>query len=189
MIPALLLPLALAAAPLPQGAPAGAPAAKTASLALDPKDGLPVLVGPCTREEILRHREVFGAYLAADPIAPAWKARWQALDAPCVVVAVFGSWCDDSHRELPDLLGLLGEPNPFVEVRLVGVLRDRKAPPAVWPKGVAVPAVERVPTFWVYAQLPGGGYRLMGSIVEAPPVKGQRMAEAILNLLELARRL
>lgn len=189
MLPALLLPLALAAAPPPQDAPAGPPAPRSASLPLDPKDKLPVLVGPCTREEVLRHREVFAAYLAADPVAPAWKARWQALDAPCVVVAVFGSWCDDSHRELPDLLGLMAEPNPFVEVRLVGVLRDRKADPAPWPKGVPVPAVERVPTFWVYAQVPGGGHRLLGSIVEAPPVKGQRMAEAILGLLELARRL
>jgi hypothetical protein len=172
------------AAPPPAVAPAQAPA-----WPLDTKDQQPVLVGLSSSDAILRHREIFRTNLARTELKPEWIARWKSVDTPCVLVVVFGSWCGDTHRQLPDLLALMREPNPFVDVRLVGVRRDKQAEPTAWPKGVAVPAVEKVPTFWVYAQQPGGSYRLAGSIVETPPVKGQRMAEALLVLLEKARLL
>ncbi len=173
----------------PAGPPALIPAAKPGDLPLDGKDRQPVLLGACSAEDILRHREIFRTTLARTELKTEWKARWKAIDTPCVLVAAIGSWCGDTQRELPDLLALMKDPNPFVEVRLVGVYRDKKADPALWPRGVAVPAVEKVPTFWLYAQQPGGGYRLAGSIVENPPVKGQRMAEALVDLLEKARQL
>jgi len=173
----------------PPGLPPMIQAAKPGELARDGKDRQPILLGTCAPEDILRHREIFRANLARTDLKTEWKTRWKALDSPCVLVVVFGSWCGDSHRELPDLLALMKDPNPFVEVRLVGVYRDKKVDAAAWPKGVAVPVVEKVPTFWLYAQQPGGGYRLAGSIVENPPVKGQRMAEALLDLLEKARLL
>lgn len=193
MIPSLLLSLGMAGGSRmvepPLAPPSQPPAVKAEELPLDGQDHQPVLLGPSSREAILKHREVFRANTASANLSAECKARWRALDGSCVVVAAFGSWCGDSHRELPDLLALMQEPNPFVEVRLLGVNRSKKANPADWPKGVAAPAVERVPTFWVYVQQPGGTLRLAGSIVETPPVKGQRMAEALLDLLEKALRL
>jgi hypothetical protein len=47
-----------------------------------------------------------------------------------------------------------------------------------WPAGA----------LWAFTLQPGGGQALAGVIVENPPVKGQRMAEAILELLERAAR-
>ena len=187
----MLLSALLAGVPVPESGPTGPPslppATKPAELPLDGKDHLPILLGLCTAEDILRHREVFRNNVTQAHLQPAWKARWKALDSPCVLVVAFGSWCGDSQQQLPDLLALMQEPHPFVEVRLVGVGRDKKADPAAWPKGASIPVVERVPTFWLYSQQPGGACRLVGSIVETPPVPGQRMAQALLDLLEQAR--
>ena len=190
MLPLFLATVLTYGATMPLAAPLGPPPLlpppTAGGLPLDGKDHLPVLLGPASAEAILQHREVFRSNLARTALKPEWKARWKGLDAPCVLVAAFGSWCGDSHEQLPDLLALMKEPNPFVEVRLVGVYRDKKLDPAAWGKGLPAQALERVSTFWVFAQKPGGGYQLVGSVVETPR-PGQRMAEALLELLEKAR--
>ncbi|MBI4912941.1 MAG: hypothetical protein HY823_09390 [Acidobacteria bacterium] len=153
---------------------------------LDPRDGEPVLLGVVGREAILQHRRAFRDRTESAGLDPGLRARWEGIRTPCILVAAFGSWCEDSRRGLPDLLALQASPNPFIEIRYIGVGRDKQAPPGSWPPGVHGPAVDRVPTFWLWAPQPAGGWRLVGKIVETPPIPGQRMAEAILALLEEA---
>ena len=162
------------------------PAEKEGGLPCDSKDRQVVLLGATTREAFLTHRDVFRDNTKHRDIKAEWATRWKAIDVPCTLVVVFGSWCSDSQVELPDLLALTSEPNPFVTIHYIGVYRDKKLDATAWPKGVAPQVVEKVPTIWLFELEPGGAQKLLGSIVETPP-KGQRMAEAVLDLLALAR--
>lgn len=157
------------------------------ALPRDSKDHQPVLLGAVDRATILAHREILRANTAKITLLPEWKQRWAAMDTPVALVAAFGSWCGDTHRELPDLLALTETPNPFIQVHYLGVYRDKVVLPGVWPAALPAQPVLKVPTIWCYTLEPGGGWKLVGSIVENPPVKGQRMAEGILDLMEKAR--
>ena len=168
----------------PAAPPPMIPAATPGALPCDALDHQPLLIGPTTREAILAHRAVFREATAKTRLPEALVARWQAVKQPLTLVAVFGSWCSDSQHQLPELLALQAHPNPFIEVHYLGVYRDKKVDPAAWPKGCASQNVERVPTFYVYATQPGGGQKLVGSIVERPPKPGQRMSEALVDLVE-----
>ncbi|HEX9081623.1 MAG TPA: thioredoxin family protein, partial [Holophagaceae bacterium] len=112
------------------------------------------------------------------------RARWKAVKRPLTVVAVFGSWCGDSQRQLPELLALEADPNPFIEVHYLGVYRDKKLEASAWPKGCAPQPVARIPTFFFFALQPGGEQKLVGRIVETPPKPGQRMSEALVDMAE-----
>jgi thiol-disulfide isomerase/thioredoxin len=160
------------------------PAAKPGDLPCDSKDQKPVIIGATTREAIRAHREVFRDTLAKAEIPVAWRKRWADLSTPSVLVSALGSWCGDSQREVPDLLALEAEANPFVKVHHLGVYRDKQSAAEAWPQGVAPQPILKVPTFFLFVQQPGGGYALVDSIVENPPKSGQRMAEAILEMLE-----
>jgi hypothetical protein len=143
-----------------------------------------LLLGPTTALAILANRAAFRDNLAKVRLAPDLRARWQAIRRPLTLVAVFGSWCGDSHRQLPGLLALDTDPSPFIEVHYLGVNRDKVLAAAVWPRGCAPQAVGRVPTFYLFAQQPGGGQTWVGSVVETPPRAGQTMAEALVELVE-----
>lgn len=162
--------------PIPASTPGGLPT--------DARDHLPLLLGPAQAKDILAHRAVFRDNLTKFPVSEDLKARWKAVRRPFTLVAVFGSWCGDSHYQLPDLLGLDAKPNPFIEVHYLGVYRDKALSAAAWPKGCAPQKVVRVPTFYLFATEPGGELRLVGSVVENPPRAGQRMAEALVDLVE-----
>ena len=151
---------------------------------LDAHDHHALLLGPTTAQAILAHRVVFRDNLAKVKLAAALRARWKAVRRPFTLVAVFGSWCGDSHRHLPDLLVLQADPNPFIEVHYLGVNRDKALEAAAWPQGCDPQIVERVPTFYLFAQRPGGGQAWVGSVVETPPRSGQSMAEALVELVE-----
>jgi hypothetical protein len=141
------------------------------------------IIGATTPEAILGHAGFSGAREKSSP-GPDLARRWGAIDTPCTLVVVFGSWCGDSHRWVPDAIGLAEEPNPFVSVHWIGVPRSKKAKKADWPLQSIPQKTKRVPTFWLFAPTPGGGTRLAGSIVENPPNAGQGMAEALVELLE-----
>ncbi len=160
------------------------PAARAGELPCDAKDHEPLLLGATTRQAILDHRASFREGTAKAQLPDALRARWKAVKTPLTLVAVFGSWCGDSQRELPELLALEAEPNPFIEVHYLGVYRDKKLETAAWPKGCPPQPVERVPTFYLFSLQPGGGQKLVGTIVETPPKAGQRMAEALVDLAE-----
>ena len=153
---------------------------------LDARDHQPLLLGETTPKAILAHRAVFRDNLAGSPLPAELKARWKAVNRPLTLVAVFGSWCGDSQYQLPDLLALEADPNPFIEVHFLGVDRDKQLAEAAWPKGCASQAVVRVPTFYLFATQPGGAQRLLGAVVENPPRAGERMAEALVELVESA---
>lgn len=160
------------------------PADKAGELPCDSKDMKPVILGATTREAILAHRDIYRDNTAQAVISQDWRRRWADLSTPCILVVPFGSWCGDSQREMADLMALDVEVNPFVKVHYLGVYRDKRTEPAYWPQGVAAQPVLKVPTFFLYVQQPGGGYALVDSIVENPPKSGQRMGEAILEMLE-----
>ena len=168
------------------GKPQLLPPAREGELPCDSKDQQPVLLGPATRAAILAHRSIFQANTDKANLPPALLKRWKDLATPCTLVVAFGSWCGDSQRELPDFLALMAEENPFVKVQFLGVYRDKKVAPGLWPPGLEPQTVANVPTFWLYVLQPGGSSKLLGSVVETPPKKGQRMAEAVLELLEKA---
>lgn len=181
--------LALGTLGLAAQAPAIAPPlppVESGGLPRDAKDQQPLLLGPTTAQAILAHRAVFRETLARSPLPGALRVRWKAIQRPFTLVAVFGSWCGDSHYQLPDLLALASDPNPFIEVHYLGVYRDKRVEAAHWPSGCAPQPVQRVPTFFLFATEPGGGQRLVGSVVENPPRSGQRMGEALVELLEVA---
>lgn len=165
------------------GSPLGA-----GDLPTDPKDHLPVLVGPVTAADILSHRAVFRENETRMRVPTALRGRWKAIRRPLTLVAVFGSWCSDSQVYLPNLLTLQAEPNPFIEVHFLGVARDKQVAPAAWPAGCPPQAVQRVPTFFLYATQPGGGQALVGTLVEHPPRPSQTMGEALVELVEAAAR-
>jgi thiol-disulfide isomerase/thioredoxin len=151
---------------------------------MDSTDSKAVLLGETTAQAILAHRLVFRDNLAKVKLTPELRARWKAVRRPLTLVAVFGSWCGDSHRQLPGLLALEAEPNPFLAVSYVGVNRDKAVPGGAWPNGCAPQIAVRVPTFFLFALQPGGAQRLVGSVVETPPREGQTMAEALVELVE-----
>ena len=185
MKPALLLSAFLLAAPPAFGEPpAMLPPATPGGLPCDAHDHQPLLLGPTTREAILAHRAVFRDATARTQLPPSLIERWQAVKQPFTLVAVFGSWCGDSQRQLPELLALQAHPNPFIEVHYLGVYRDKKLAPAAWPEGCPPQPLARVPTFFLFALQPGGAQKLVGTIVETPPKPGQRMSEALVDLVE-----
>lgn len=185
-----MLPLVLLTTPalmIPVQEPRLLPGQKAGDLPRDSKDQQVVLLGATTREVILSHRDIFRDNTRHRDIKAAWTARWKAIDVPCTLVVAFGSWCSDSQAELPDLLALTKEPNPFVAIHYIGVYRDKKIDASAWPQGIPPQTIEKVPTIWLFELQPGGTQKLLGSIVETPPKPGQRMAEAILELLEKAK--
>jgi hypothetical protein len=155
---------------------------------LDTHDHHPLLLGPTTASAILAHRAVFRDNLAKVKLAADLRARWKAVHQSFTLVAVFGSWCSDSHRQLPELLALQADPNPFIKVHYLGVNRDKVLEAAAWPRGCAPQIVDRVPTFYLFVLQPGGGQTWVGSVVETPPKAGQTMAEALVELVEAGTR-
>jgi hypothetical protein len=158
---------------LPSGAASQAPSPK------------PVLLGETTAAAILAHRAIMRDNLAKVKLTSDLRARWQAIHQPLTLVAVFGSWCGDSHRQLPDLLALDADPNPFIEVHYLGVKRDKALAVTLWPKGCMPQPVARIPTFYLFATQPGGRQKLAGTMVETPP-PGKSMAAALVELMERA---
>lgn len=179
--------LGLTAQP-PVAALAPPPGTLPAGPLVDARDHLSLLLGETTAKAILAHRAIFRDNLAKVKLSDGLKARWQAVRQPFTLVAVFGSWCGDSHHQLPDLLALESDPNPFIEVHYLGVNRDKALDPGAWPKDCPPQKVVRVPTFYLFAPQPGGGQKLVGSVVETPPRTGQTMAEALVELVEIGVR-
>lgn len=155
------------------------------SLPCDAKDHQPLLLGACTRAQILAHREVFRDRTEHAELPEALWTRWMAIKRPFTLVLAFGSWCSDSQHELPSFLALDGQANPFVEVHFIGVPRTKEI--QGWPTGIAPEKAEKVPTAWVYALGPGGQQTLVGSVVEHPPKADETFAEAVVAVMEQVR--
>lgn len=156
-------------------------------LPCDAKDHQALLIGPCTREEILSHRTVFKEQTEQATLSDTDRARWAAVKRPFTVVAAFGSWCGDSQRELPSFLKLEGAANAAVEVHFIGVARDKAIEATAWPAGIEAQKAVRVPTAWIFALGPGGKETLVGSVVEHPAKAGETFAESILDVMEQAK--
>ena len=161
--------------------------AKDGGLPLDSKDKRPVIIGPTTAKTILKHRPEFCDAYAKVQISPELTGRWRAIEVPCTLVVVFGSWCGDSYHWVPDLIKLSETPNPFISIHWIGAYRDKNTQQRDWPEQTIRQETEKVPTFWLFTPIPGGKVKLAGSVVENPPKTNQTMAEALLELLESVR--
>lgn len=76
------------------------------------------------------------------------------------IIAVLGTWCDDSHRELPRLLKILDEAGyPENKLQLLAVNRKRESPTGE--EGLY--NIQKVPTFIVFKY-----GKEIGRILEAP---------------------
>ena len=169
-------------------APPAAPVIdEKAGQACDPKDHQALLLGDCTRDQILAHRAVFKEHTEQAAPSENDRARWMAVKRPFTVVAAFGSWCGDSQRELPSFLALDAQTNPAVDVQFIGVARDKAIEAKAWPAGIAAQKAEKVPTAWIFALGPGGAQTLVGSVVEHPSKAGETFAESILDVMEQAK--
>ncbi len=153
-----------------------------------PPESKGMLLGEVTAQALLAHGKAFRDNLAKVKVNAGLRARWAAIRQPLTLVVVFGSWCADSQYHLPYLLALETDPNPFIEVRYLGVARDKNLDARAWPKGLEPQGVQRVPTFYLFATQPGGAQKLAGTVVENPPREGQSMAEALVELAEAAVR-
>ena len=173
---------ALASGAGPQVSNPAPPSAPASTFRAEAKGKAPVLLGEVTAQAVLASRAKFRDNLARVRLTADLKARWQAVRHPCTLVAVFGSWCGDSHRQLPHLLALAVEPNPFIEVHYLGVARNKLV--TAWPQGCPPQKVDRIPTFYLFTVQPGGHQKLVGMVVETPPKAGETMAEALVALLE-----
>lgn len=172
---------------LPMTPPALHQAPPEPALPCDAKDHQPLLIGDCTRDQILAHRAVFKDHTAETVLSDSLRARWMAIKRPFTVVAAFGSWCSDSQHELPSFLALDGQPNPFVVIQFIGVARDKVIAPDAWPAGIAPQNAVRVPTAWIFALGPSGTQKLVGSVVEHPSKPSETFAESIVDVMEQAR--
>ena len=156
-------------------------------LPCDAKDHQALLIGDCTRDQILAHRAVFKDRTAEAEPGDMLRARWMGIKRPFTIVAAFGSWCGDSQHELPSFLALEGQANPFVEVQFIGVARTKEIEASAWPAGIPAQKAEKVPTAWVFALGPGGTQQLVGSVVEHPTKPGESFAESIVDVMEQAK--
>ena len=78
------------------------------------------------------------------------------------VVALFGSWCGDTHEQLPRFYGILKSAKmPLNQVQLVGFDREKRGRDMEH----KIFKVDRLPTFIVYK-----GHKEIGRIVETPIV-------------------
>lgn len=157
-----------------------------AGLLLDRVDKLPLLIGPTTPQAILAHRSGFSEAYEKAQIPPDLVKRWEAIEVPCTLVAVFGSWCSDSYHWVPDLIKLSETPNPYISIHWIGVSRNKSVKRSHWPAQSIPKKTRKVPTFWLFKPTPGGKTKLAGRIIENPPKIDQTMAEALVELLESA---
>ncbi|MDR0498658.1 MAG: thioredoxin family protein [Holophagales bacterium] len=157
--------------------------AEEGNLPLDSKDKHPVLIGSVTTEMILRHRSEFYDVYEKVQISPELTEQWKTIETPYTIAVVFGSWCEDSHRWLPDLIRLAETPNPYISVCWIGVSRNKTTKKSAWPPQSIRQKIKKVPTIWLFTQVPGGKTKLVGSIVENPPRTDQTMAEALVELM------
>jgi len=144
-----------------------------------PKD----IIGVTSADAILGREEFSEAYEDAR-LEPELARRWAAMETPCTLVVVFGSWCGDSHRWIPDAIRLAEAQNPFVAFHWIGAPKSKKTKKTDWPAQSIPQKTRKVPTFWLFTPTPGGGTKLAGSVVENPPKAGQGMAEALVEMVE-----
>ncbi len=81
-------------------------------------------------------------------------------DKEILIEVVYGSWCPDSIRNVPQFIKVIQEANnPNIQTRFIGVDRSKREPAALlWGKDIL-----RVPTFIVYSR-----DEEFGRIVENP---------------------
>lgn len=97
-------------------------------------EGEPVLLGEVTREEIEEAVPSWVAETASAQIHEAEAAALASVEPGAEVTVFLGTWCSDSHREVPRLWraldhaeGQAGGEVPF-EVEYVAVDRDKEEP-------------------------------------------------------------
>jgi len=145
----------------------------------------PYLIGPITRESWLEFdpglKDVADSYAPSPDLVKALSYYPDDIEITCVL----GTWCSDSHREVPRFWTLLDRADmPGTTFTMLAVGRTDAPEALVWEadRGV-VPGyrdlfdIELVPTFVVSK----GGHEI-GRIVETPEISLEADLAAILGL-------
>lgn len=105
---------------------------------------LPLIEGEFSREEILEklpdYRQRFDAYVPADSMV----RELPGLTGDVEIYAVFGSWCSDSLKHVPDFMKILEQSRfPEANVHYIAVNRLKVDPEGA----VSSLDIQKVPTF------------------------------------------
>ncbi len=152
------------------------------SLPCDPKDNMPIILGLTTRDMILKHRAVFSSSESLIKLSPETINRWKNIDRDIRIIIVFGSWCSDSHANLPGILALDKIKNTRVKIDYIGVGRSKEINSQDWPRSLPRQSLTLVPTLWIFDNI-DGVWNLNGSIVENPTDRLKTMADELLDLI------
>ena len=138
------------------------PPQKFNRVVVDKKSGKEVLIGYCTREGL--KGDVFGSYFETEYNSYEPETRiiekLKSLPGDWTATIVLGTWCSDSHREVPRFFRIMDEAGfQDSQVSLICVDRAKEA------EGVDISelGVTLVPTFIFYRK-----GKEMGRIIETP---------------------
>ena len=129
----------------------------------DEKSKTDILIGLCDRDGLLttdfvdNYNDEYAKYEIDKKIINELKETVKGVK--CVIV--LGTWCDDSKKQLPRFLkivDIIG--NPFEEIKMIALDRDKKAPEMEVHDQYSI---EKVPTFIFYH-----GDKEIGRIIETP---------------------
>lgn len=145
-------------------------------LTVDEKQGVPILIGLCSREgfdmePFAWFSEEYNRYTPDMAIL----SRLTAGDlAGVTITVILGTWCSDSQREVPRFFRILDEcPFDQSKIELICVNSAKEVPG----EDISVYGIERVPTFIFYRDDAEAG-----RIVETPVESLEKDMVAILLL-------
>jgi len=122
-----------------------------------------------TSQSLLKANLPFARRYDEIEIEPQQVALLQSVKTPIKIVALFGTWCHDSEREVPHLIKLLqAVNNPNIAVELLSVDRNKQADEKF--------KLKFTPTFIIFNQ----DDLEIGRIVERPKLT---LAQDIINIV------
>lgn len=121
-------------------------------------------------EQLFIQHATFNQELTAHPINATDIEQVNSIHQKVTVVALFGTWCHDSEREVPRLIKLLNQAdNPNISLKLIAVNTQKEAPEHY--------QLKYTPTFIIYDE----NQQELGRIIERPKESLSQDLSAIVN--------
>lgn len=107
-------------------------------------NGEKMLLGELVYEDILHYFPKWKAQDRQTRVDEKLVARLKRIDRPVELLCYLGTWCSDSRQGVPPMMkALQAANNPHIQIKLIGVDRDKIDPEFTAPQH----NIERVPTF------------------------------------------
>lgn len=118
------------------------------------------IIGRTSEEEILKTHRIFDIYTQRYTPDSTSVAYLKELDSPIHVVVLFGSWCHDSKKHIPEFIKVIQlAENPLLTAEYIGQSRAKSDP-----EGISDELhLQYTPTLIIYS-----GDIEIGRIVEEP---------------------